>query len=178
MNQLLVEMDGVGGRNGVHVLAATNRPDMIDPALLRPGRLDRLLYVPLPSPDGRAAIAEATCRTLPLGEDANVQGVVRGSACEGFSGADVAAMVKEACLCALREQMNNEAHENKESDDAEPVPPLVCRSHFVAAAACIAPSVSAADKRRYDALARRLRQSRGAVAAAPEDGGVDGVSAP
>lgn len=178
VNQLLVEMDGVGGRNGVHVLAATNRPDMIDPALLRPGRLDRLLYVPLPSPDGRAAIAEATCRTLPLGEDANVQEVVRGSACEGFSGADVAAMVKEACLCALREQMNNEAHENKESDDAEPVPPLVCRSHFVAAAACIAPSVSAADKRRYDALARRLRQSRGAVAAAPEDGGVDGVSAP
>jgi ribosome biogenesis ATPase len=67
VNQLLTEMDGLESRSATYVIAATNRPDMIDPAMLRPGRLDKLLYVPLPPPDGRSAILRTLTRKTPLG---------------------------------------------------------------------------------------------------------------
>lgn len=76
VNQLLTELDGVDSRTGVYVIAATNRPDMIDPALLRPGRLDKVLYVPLPPADGRVAILHALTRHTPLAAgEGNVMGV-------------------------------------------------------------------------------------------------------
>merc|ERR1712087_275939 len=88
VNQMLTEMDGVQQRSQVYVIAATNRPDIVDPAMLRPGRLDRLLFVPLPSEAGRLEILRAHMRKLPLDDNVDLHGVAREAV--GFSGADLA----------------------------------------------------------------------------------------
>ena len=87
---------------GVYMISATNRPDMIDPALLRPGRLDKILYVPLPGPADRAAILAALTRRTPLAADVDIAAVGTADACTGYSGADLAALVREACILALK----------------------------------------------------------------------------
>ena len=102
VNQLLTEMDGVNSREGVYLIAATNRPDIIDPALLRPGRLDKLLYVPLPDPPGRVSILSALTRRMPLACDVDIHAIGFDSRCTGFSGADMAAVAREACIVALK----------------------------------------------------------------------------
>ena len=102
VNQLLTEMDGLEARSATFVVAATNRPDMIDPAMLRPGRLDKLLYVPLPPPDGRAAILRTLTRKTPLAPGLDVARVGESGRCGGFSGADLASLVREACVAALK----------------------------------------------------------------------------
>ena len=102
VNQLLTEMDGLEARSSTFVVAATNRPDMIDPAMLRPGRLDKLLYVPLPPPDGRAAILKTLTRKTPLAADVDVGSIGTSARCGGFSGADLASLVREACVAALK----------------------------------------------------------------------------
>ena len=89
---------------GVYLISATNRPDMIDPALLRPGRLDKILYVPLPGPADRAAILSALTRRTPLAADVNIAAIGTADACAGYSGADLAALVREACILALKVQ--------------------------------------------------------------------------
>ncbi len=101
LNQLLVEMDGFEGGEGVIVIAATNRPDVLDPALLRPGRFDRQVVVPLPDIRGREAILKVHMRKVPLGDDVNPRTIARGT--PGFSGADLANLVNEAALFAARE---------------------------------------------------------------------------
>ena len=98
-------MDGIEGRAGVYLVAATNRPDMIDPALLRPGRLDKVLYVPLPPPEGRASILRALTRRTPLAPGVDLHAVGAAPALAGFSGADLAALVREACVLALKESI-------------------------------------------------------------------------
>jgi cell division protease FtsH len=100
LNQLLVEMDGFEGTEGVIVIAATNRPDVLDPALLRPGRFDRQVVVPLPDVRGREQILKVHMRKLPLAEDVKPQIIARGT--PGFSGADLANLVNEAALMAAR----------------------------------------------------------------------------
>jgi cell division protease FtsH len=100
LNQLLVEMDGFEGTEGVIVIAATNRPDVLDPALLRPGRFDRQVTVPLPDVRGREQILKVHMRKLPLGDDVKPQLIARGT--PGFSGADLANLVNEAALFAAR----------------------------------------------------------------------------
>ena len=102
VNQLLTEMDGVDGREHVYVIAATNRPDMIDPAMLRPGRLDKLLYVPLPTAPQRVAILRTVGRKYPLHESVDLEALGRDSRLEGFSGADLTSLVREASLTALK----------------------------------------------------------------------------
>ena len=101
MNQLLVEMDGFEGSEGVIVIAATNRPDVLDPALLRPGRFDRQVVVPLPDIRGREQILRVHMRKIPL--DANVKASIIARGTPGFSGADLANLVNEAALFAARE---------------------------------------------------------------------------
>ncbi|MHB8252764.1 MAG: ATP-dependent zinc metalloprotease FtsH, partial [Acidiferrobacter sp.] len=100
LNQLLVEMDGFEGSEGVIVIAATNRPDVLDPALLRPGRFDRQVYVPLPDIRGREQIIRIHMRKVPVSDDVVPSILARGT--PGFSGADLANLVNEAALFAAR----------------------------------------------------------------------------
>ena len=89
-------MDGLEERVGVFVIAATNRPDIIDPAMLRPGRLDKLLYVPLPNSDDRLQILQTCCRKVPIDKSVNLLAIANNESCEGYSGADLSALVREA----------------------------------------------------------------------------------
>ena len=101
LNQMLVEMDGFEGNEGVIVIAATNRPDVLDPALLRPGRFDRQVVVPLPDIRGREGILKVHMRKVPVSDDVEPSIIARGT--PGFSGADLANLVNEAALFAARE---------------------------------------------------------------------------
>jgi cell division protease FtsH len=105
LNQLLVEMDGFESNEGVILIAATNRPDVLDPALLRPGRFDRRVVVPLPDVGGREGILKVHTKKIPLYEDVDIPVLARGT--PGFSGADLANLVNEAALLAAR---NNRKH--------------------------------------------------------------------
>ncbi len=105
LNQILVEMDGFGGHEGIIILAATNRPDILDPALLRPGRFDRQVMVPRPDVIGREKILQVHMRRVPVSDDVSARTIARGT--PGFSGADLANIVNEAALMAARENKTN-----------------------------------------------------------------------
>ncbi len=104
VNQLLTEMDGIVPLQNVVVIAATNRPDILDPALLRPGRFDKIIYVPPPDKQARLEILRIHTRHTPLAEDVDLEYIA--SVTEGYSGADLEALVREAALAALREDIN------------------------------------------------------------------------
>jgi cell division protease FtsH len=112
LNQLLVEMDGFEASSGVIVIAATNRPDVLDPALLRPGRFDRQVVVPLPDVRGREQILLVHMRKVPIAPDVEASVIARG--CPGFSGADLANLVNEAALFAARNSKRLVDHEDFE----------------------------------------------------------------
>ncbi len=101
LNQLLVEMDGFEANEGVIIIAATNRPDVLDPAILRPGRFDRRITVPAPDLRGRTGILQVHTRKVPLGDDVELERIARGT--PGFSGADLENIVNEAALLAARQ---------------------------------------------------------------------------
>src|SRR6195952_2700229 len=112
LNQLLVEMDGFEGNSGVIVIAATNRPDVLDPALMRPGRFDRQVVVPLPDIRGREQILLVHMRKVPLATDVKAEVIARGT--PGFSGADLANLVNEAALFAARKAKRLVDHDDFE----------------------------------------------------------------
>ena len=100
---LLTELDGVEDLRNVVVIGATNRPDLIDPALLRPGRLERLIFVPPPDAEARTAILRASSKAVPLDESVDL--VALGADLEGFSAADCAALIRESALAAMRDSL-------------------------------------------------------------------------
>ncbi|GBF09502.1 cell division control protein 48, AAA family, partial [Aeropyrum pernix] len=104
VSQLLTEIDGVSDLHDVVVIAATNRPDMVDPALMRPGRLEKMIYVPPPDFRSRLEILRIHTRKVPLAEDVDLAEIARRT--EGYTGADIEALVREASLAALREDIN------------------------------------------------------------------------
>ncbi len=113
LNQLLVEMDGFESNEGVILIAATNRPDVLDPALLRPGRFDRRIVVPRPDLKGRLGILKVHTRKVPLAGDVDLEVIARGT--PGFSGADLANLVNEACLLAARKNQDAVTQEDFEA---------------------------------------------------------------
>ncbi len=112
LNQLLVEMDGFEGHEGIIMIAATNRPDVLDPALLRPGRFDRQVVVPLPDLKGREQILGVHMKKIPIDDSVNARNIARGT--PGFSGADLANLVNEAALFAAREDSKAVAQDHFE----------------------------------------------------------------
>ncbi|KAI0084129.1 P-loop containing nucleoside triphosphate hydrolase protein [Irpex rosettiformis] len=168
VNTLLTELDGLDARKSVYVIAATNRPDMIDPAMCRPGRLDKLLFVDLPSADERAEIVRTLTRKIPLGfasgdtTDSAVAVVRTAIAstvreqCDGYSGADLAAVVREAGVAALRRTLGAiEAIEDSSGSIVNSVL-RVSAEDFVTALGKVHPSVSASQRKRYEALRRKF----------------------
>lgn len=112
LNQLLIEMDGFANDTGIIVIGATNRPDMLDSALLRPGRFDRQVYIELPDLSGRRAILDLYAKKIKVGDDVNIQDVARGTT--GFSGADLENLLNEAALHAVRNGRTAIAHADVE----------------------------------------------------------------
>eukprot|EP00638_Chattonella_subsalsa_P019317 CAMPEP_0117874916 /NCGR_PEP_ID=MMETSP0950-20121206/12631_1 /TAXON_ID=44440 /ORGANISM="Chattonella subsalsa, Strain CCMP2191" /LENGTH=804 /DNA_ID=CAMNT_0005728307 /DNA_START=294 /DNA_END=2708 /DNA_ORIENTATION=- len=171
VNQLLTEMDGLEARRSVWVIAATNRPELIDPAMLRPGRLDKLLYVPLPSIEDRASILTANTKAGTLSEDVDLEAVGRDSRAEGFSGADLAALVREAGLDVLR-RLHNRLGTAGTTVDADMVPSAegptkkaylkISMSNFDAAFEQVRPSVSKSSQKAYKMMKDSIHRSRAA----------------
>lgn len=164
VNQLLTEMDGLDSRRSVFVIAATNRPELIDPAMLRPGRLDKLLYVPLPSPDDRYSILQALGASIKLAQDVNLKAIAHDSRADGFSGADCAALLREAGLAVLRDGIlgkkttTPQAGHVEESKESSPL--QITSNHFKYAFEHVLPSVSKKDQARYDKLRDRMARAR------------------
>lgn len=147
MNTLLAELDGLDGRKNVYVVAATNRPDMIDPAMCRPGRLDKLLFVDLPTADERSEIIRTVIRKFRLAPDSRmaeeVDLLVREK-CDGYSGADLAAIAREAGVCALKRTLGTL---DEETDIEAAV--YINTNDFSQAVEKIGPSVNAAQRGKY-----------------------------
>jgi len=141
VNQLLSELDGLEELREVVVIGASNRPDIIDPALLRPGRFDELIYVPVPDQEARRAIFEVHTRGMALASDVNLDQLVEKT--EGYTGADIAAVCKKAGRLALREDLEAEA---------------VRQEHFLAAIEETPRSVSTEVKRHYEELTKQLKE--------------------
>lgn len=156
VNQLLTEMDGVENRQQVFILAATNRPDIIDPAVLRPGRLDKTLYVGLPPPTDRHAILLTITKggTKPhLDSDVNLEEIAHDVRCDSFTGADLSALVREACVNALRVHLSSRSSQTH----TESVKDIsVSKVHFEDALKKVRPSVSKKDRLMYEKLKESL----------------------
>ncbi|NWS01207.1 NVL protein, partial [Motacilla alba] len=121
VNQLLTEMDGLQNRQQVFIMAATNRPDIIDPAILRPGRLDKTLYVGLPPPADRLAILKTITKDgtrPPLDSDVSLEEIAYSQHCDCYTGADLSALVREASICALRQEMALQKTQSKKGKRA------------------------------------------------------------
>lgn len=168
VNQLLTEMDGLDSRRSVFVIAATNRPELIDPAMLRPGRLDKLLYVPLPTPEDRASILKALAKKVKLSADVDLEVIARSSKADGYSGADCAALLREAGLAVLRDDVLTERGFQKSNDkrrDAPHAPTVsnvleIAKLHFEYAFQHVMPSVSKKDQAKYDRMRNRMARAR------------------
>lgn len=152
LNQLLTEMDGMNVKKNVFIIGATNRPDTIDTALMRPGRLDQLIYIPLPDLESRKAIFKACLKKTPIDPSINLNSYAEKT--KGFSGADITELCQRACKLAIRESVEF-ARKNKECLD-DPVPALLPR-HFDEAFKHARRSVSENDLEKYEAFARSMK---------------------
>ncbi len=148
LNQLLAEIDGLEELNNVIVIGATNRPDIIDPALMRPGRFDRIIYVDVPDKEGRLAILKIHTRNMPLDKNVSLNKIAEET--EGYTGADLESLAREAAMIALRENINTK---------------VVKKKHFEEAMKKVLPSVSKEDRQRYKQIEQQyLKSAKAALA--------------
>lgn len=169
MNQLLTEMDGVGEKKNVFIIGATNRPDIIDSALMRPGRLDQLVYIPLPDHASRVDILKSALRKSPLAKDIDIEEIAKAT--NKFSGADLTEICQRSCKYAIRESIEKTIRAKREREaagedameDEEEVDhvPEITRAHFEEAMKFARRSVSDADIRKYEMFSQKLQQERG-----------------
>ncbi|XP_025408835.1 transitional endoplasmic reticulum ATPase TER94 isoform X2 [Sipha flava] len=168
INQILTEMDGMGAKKNVFIIGATNRPDIIDPAILRPGRLDQLIYIPLPDEKSREAIFKANLRKSPVAKDVDLTYIAKVT--HGYSGADLTEVCQRACKLAIRQSIeaeirrereaaNNQGMETDVTED-DPVPEIT-KAHFEEAMLYARRSVTDNDIRKYEMFSQTLQQSRG-----------------
>ncbi|MCK4996874.1 CDC48 family AAA ATPase [Candidatus Pacearchaeota archaeon] len=147
LNQLLSEMDGIEDLTNVIVIGATNRPDILDPALMRPGRFDRIVFVTVPEKEGRLAILKIHTENMPLNKDVNIEKL--SEITEGYTGADLESLVREAAMLALRENIETEK---------------VTKEHFEEAMEKVLPSVSKNDQERYKQIeSKYLKNAKAAL---------------
>lgn len=170
VNTLLTELDGLNDRRGIFVVGATNRPDMIDPAMLRPGRLDKTLFIELPNYDEKLDIVKTLIKSngTPLSSDVDIQSIIADERCRNFSGADLAALVRESSVLALKRNFfkNDEIQSivendlDKEFEDLTTSGPteevIVTMKDFQNALRKIKPSVSDKDRLKYDRLNKKM----------------------
>lgn len=189
LNQILTEMDGMNAKKNVFIIGATNRPDQIDPALLRPGRLDQLIYIPLPDEASRLSILTATLRKSPVAPGVDLNYLAKSTA--GFSGADLTEICQRAAKLAIRASIESDMRKDRErkekaeaagedvdlmdeENDEDDVPAITVYVFSVFCPSCADPvsehfeeamrfarrSVSDADIRRYEMFSTTLQQSR------------------
>merc|ERR1711884_616232 len=182
---ILTEMDGMGSKKNVFIIGATNRPDIIDSAIMRPGRLDQLIYIPLPDDGSRMAILKSNLRKSPVADNVDLPFLARMT--KGFSGADLTEICQRACKLAIRESIDADIRREKErqkktaakskvttskwakssagaamdvDDDDDPVPEITKR-HFEEAMKFARRSVSDNDIKKYEMFSQTLQQARG-----------------
>jgi len=175
INQLLTEMDGMNAKKNVIIIGATNRPDIIDSAVLRPGRLDQLIYIPLPDKASRRQVFKAVLRKTPVAKDVDIEHL--SDVTQGYSGADLTEICQRACKLAIRQSIELQMARERElaekraaagdaamdADNAEPeVDPVpeITKQHFEEAMQFARRSVSDNDIRKYEMFAQTLQQSR------------------
>ena len=171
INQMLTEMDGVGAKKNVFIIGATNRPDIIDTALMRPGRLDQLIYIPMPDYESRLSILRSVLRKTPVSKDVDLQYLA--SQTEKFTGADLTEICQRAAKLAVREDIMRSVEREKireeaeregvvmdtDMDDEDQVPEIL-PAHFEEAVRNARRSVSDRDLAQYSSFAQTLQQSR------------------
>ena len=187
MNQLLTEMDGMGAKKQVFIIGATNRPDIIDTALMRPGRLDQLIFIPMPDLESRKGILRAVLRKSPVSKDIDLDYLAQYT--DKFSGADLTEICQRAAKLAIRESIEREiererarqeagGEEDMEDEDDDPVPEIMPH-HFEAAMHEARRSVSDQDLLKYSTFAQTLQQQRAAIGgSAGATGGAAGFRFP
>lgn len=169
VNTLLTELDGLSDRRGIFVIGATNRPDMIDPAMLRPGRLDKTLFIELPNAAEKLEIIKTLTKSqgTPLSADVDLETIINNEKCKNFSGADLAALVRESAVLALKRnffklgEVQSVLHNDldKEFEDLTvgmTADVIVTMTDFQMALQKIKPSVSEKDRTKYDRLNRKM----------------------
>ena len=171
INQILTEIDGVGARKNVFVIGATNRPDILDPAVIRPGRLDQLIYIPLPDLKSREAIFKAALRKAPIDPEVDIEVLARST--HGFSGADISEICQSASKLAIREAILAEEDRRKKVEAGEleedegkmsEEEMLITKKHFNFAMSKARRSVSEKDLALFEEFAEKQKAGRGEAA--------------
>ena len=166
INQILSEIDGMGSGKTLFIIGATNRPDILDPGIMRPGRLDQLIYIPLPDRESRISIFKANLRKSPIADDLKLEKLA--DVTEGFSGADITEICQRAAKNAIRDSITAQIERQKrvesgeltqEEADALPDPvPSITRAHFEASMAKARRSVGPEIVEQYDQFTKKIKQ--------------------
>lgn len=165
INQLLSEIDGIGSGKTLFIIGATNRPDILDPGIMRPGRLDQLIYIPLPDRESRVSIFKANLRKSPIAEDITFEQLAEVT--DGFSGADITEICQRAAKNAIRDAITADIERQKRVEDGEltqeeadalPDPvPCITRAHFEASMSKARRSVTPDIVQQYDDFTAKIK---------------------